>query len=293
MRHEKPQKGNPHKLTIKQHVHSAACVARFADVHGRVAVKRHDRADMFLAQPRGDTFVAMRAWSQRLEHGLFRKVEDDFQAAIDTALNGGPVDHATVTNYLIIWAIRDHFNCLGRDSVQLLGVAGDTLTKDQEEILDKKGAMFVRSNGQVPAHLSLDLRAWQLFDSNREMLAGARWRVGTTPAGMALACPDAFCSGGLGVLPINRTTALLAVTEPGPPDVMTSDLVHHINSLVLDDARTLVFAHPTDLQVILDESYRGERARSRARVQALSAAEDSAGAGYSPNRGLADRRGIS
>jgi len=39
MKYKKPQKGNPHQLTVKQHCFPARSIARFADSEGCVEVK--------------------------------------------------------------------------------------------------------------------------------------------------------------------------------------------------------------------------------------------------------------
>jgi hypothetical protein len=247
MKYEKPQRGNPHQLTIRQHVPSAACIRRFADADGLVAVRRRDTTRVFRALPEADTFVARRAWSHKVEHGIFRDVEDRFQTAIDIALAGGEVDHEGVTDYAIIWAIRDDLNYAGREPIPL--------TKDQEEILERKGYAFARAGGEVPAHLGHWIKIMQRYDMNRAALARTRWRIGIAPNGMKLICPDAFRSGGLGALPVNRTTALIGAHEAGPPDEMTRALVERINANVLADARTLVFGHPDDLDALVPDDW--------------------------------------
>lgn len=40
MRYPKPQKGNPHKLTIDQHIFPKASISRFTGENGRVQVRR-------------------------------------------------------------------------------------------------------------------------------------------------------------------------------------------------------------------------------------------------------------
>ena len=79
-RPEHTQQGNPHSLSIRQHVHSRAAVARFADVEGRVHVRikaADDRPDKsFLTNADNIIFCAPRLWSDKLENGFFRGVEE-------------------------------------------------------------------------------------------------------------------------------------------------------------------------------------------------------------------------
>lgn len=261
MRFEKTQKGNPHELTVRQHVHSAACIERFANDDGFVAVSRRDSSRVFLVRPNDDLFVTKRAWSHGIEHGLFYEIETRFQQAVTQALTTtDEVDHSAITDYAVVWVIRDHLAQADREPIVLTEICGSGLTKDEEEMLETQGAGFVRDGGLMPAHISRWPMAMALFDEKRVRLDWVRWRVGTTPLGTYIICPDAFRSMDVAAIPINPTTALVACHDGGPPDEMTLDLVHRLNRRSLDDARSCVFGHPASLESILSTIIDGDRA---------------------------------
>ncbi len=80
MKYEKPQRGNPHRLTIKQHTFPAASIARLANGEGIVSVY-HIRSGKVLRLPPADQlFCARRNWDQRAEEGHMKEIEDKFQA---------------------------------------------------------------------------------------------------------------------------------------------------------------------------------------------------------------------
>src|SRR5207302_8582442 len=76
---ERPQEGNPHRLTIRQHTFPRASIARFANSDGRVSV-RHIKSERFRVKPDHDLFCAMRVWDQRAEAGFHEKIEKPFQS---------------------------------------------------------------------------------------------------------------------------------------------------------------------------------------------------------------------
>jgi hypothetical protein len=84
---EKPQKGNPHRLAVRQHVFPSKSIARFAGSDGRVHI--HTRPDNLIrrAKPTDSIFCAQRAWDHGSEVG-FKKLEDDFQRLAESILEG-------------------------------------------------------------------------------------------------------------------------------------------------------------------------------------------------------------
>lgn len=61
MRYPKPQRGNPHKLTIDQHIFPKACIARFAGERGTVQVRRKDGEHDLWLTPGNSYFCARQA----------------------------------------------------------------------------------------------------------------------------------------------------------------------------------------------------------------------------------------
>ncbi|MFT9410086.1 hypothetical protein [Acetobacter fabarum] len=78
-RFEKPSKGNPYQLTIKQHVFPKRMIKRFSDLTtGRVDVIRKTGLKKLSLKPDAEIFCAMRQWDQRSEAILSHPIEKRF-----------------------------------------------------------------------------------------------------------------------------------------------------------------------------------------------------------------------
>src|SRR2546421_11016639 len=88
MRFEQPQKGNPHRLTVRQHTFSRASVARFANSSGRVHVHKVSINESFNAAPDNALFCAKRVWDQCAEDGFACKIERPFQILANAIVKG-------------------------------------------------------------------------------------------------------------------------------------------------------------------------------------------------------------
>ncbi|MFO0643814.1 MAG: hypothetical protein U0183_31600 [Polyangiaceae bacterium] len=231
---------------MNQHVHSARSIARFGDAEGTIVVRRCVGVSCFQADASSECFVAKRVWSNGLERGIFFGIETRFQVAVDAVISDGKeVDHAAVSDYAMLWWLRDFLRANPPADVALNGIGGDALTQDEEEIIEAKGAGFVREGGVVPARLASDIYVRLVFDARREGLAKLRWRLARTPQGQQLVCPDAYASGEFGAIPISPNFALVATAGDTSPTQMSSSLTSRLNLRAWADARSLVFAHPS------------------------------------------------
>jgi hypothetical protein len=79
MNYEKPQKGNPHQLTVNQHCFPVSCIKRFANVEGKVELVRLPEGEHILAKPDAKIFCAKRAWDQRAEHMFMNEIEGKYK----------------------------------------------------------------------------------------------------------------------------------------------------------------------------------------------------------------------
>lgn len=78
-RPEKTQRGNPHKLTLRQHVFPAASIARFVDGDNCVSLYDVLRRRVRPAAPNDDVFLAQRTWDHGSEAGFMKQIENAFQ----------------------------------------------------------------------------------------------------------------------------------------------------------------------------------------------------------------------
>lgn len=183
MDYEKPQKGNPHKLTVDQHCFPTRSIARFAKNDNLVQVFRMEKAEQFSAKPDANIFCARRAWDQRAEHGFMKEIEDKYQVLADEIISNNFITldacrQATITDMFALWNIRSHWKeqPVEDQQNQGTGVAVE-YTKDQQEELEKNGITATRPNLTVPGRsitgISIQLNLYTV----RDQMTDAHWGI--------------------------------------------------------------------------------------------------------------------
>jgi hypothetical protein len=241
---EPPQPGNPHELTRRQHVHSATCIARFADKSGRVWVRRKQGPAAFPANQNNPVFCADRAWDERTEKGLFRKIELAFnKEANNIVRTRRVVSHRAISEYVAIWQIRADLSSAPGPDLQLAGIEGTDLTKEQEETLESKHGAFVRAGG-VPSRFSAGLSALIQFDKAMSILGTVTWGVIRTKSKVFI-CPDT--PGHSTSFPLTPSISLVAKS---PDAVVCDDGVDTLNLAAWDRSHEFVFGTAAGLQFL-------------------------------------------
>ncbi|MGD1091526.1 MAG: hypothetical protein ABSB35_05970 [Bryobacteraceae bacterium] len=191
----KVQKGNPHQLTINQHVHPARSIERFADSAGTVEVWLRRNNKTFRAVPDNPLFCATRTWDQRAESGYMKSIEDEFQIVADRIANGGATltvdESVAASRFFILWQIRaqQKHNPIGDTPVT--GVAPDPLTKNQREQLEKIGGMFMNSDQMLSGRSVSGFQIFREIDRRLTRLRNANWGAVTADQGEFL-LPESF-----------------------------------------------------------------------------------------------------
>lgn len=191
---DKPQKGNPHRLTINQHVYPARSIERFADTTGTVEVWLRRNNKTFRASPDNPLFCARRTWDQRAEFGYMKAIEDEFQILADRIVNGGAMltaeESLAASRFFILWQLRaqQRHNPIG--DAPVAGVAPDPLTKDQREQLEEL-VMFMNSDQTLSGRFVSGLHILGEIDRSLTQLTNARWGVVTAHEGEFL-LPESF-----------------------------------------------------------------------------------------------------
>lgn len=80
MKFEPTQPGNPHRLTIDQHVFPKASIQRFTNPGGSVEIFVKKLNRVLKLKPNNSIFCARRVWDQKTEAGIGKHIEDRFQA---------------------------------------------------------------------------------------------------------------------------------------------------------------------------------------------------------------------
>ncbi|XXY50119.1 hypothetical protein WME91_03080 [Sorangium sp. So ce269] len=234
---EKPQKGNPHQLTVKQHVHTAHAISQFEGTDGCVDVKLLSSGKTIRVACGNAVFCANRVWDERAEKGYMQAVEHAFHAELARAEIAGRAarNHAAISRYHLLWGLRHFYTKNSISDITLTDVSGSGLSKEQEEILEAKWGGFVRSGGVSPARFNISLKIQQRLDMHMSAYAGREWGLLRAAAGQFLV---ADCYGELAVLPISPT---LCFCGDAPDRAIEQGEVAAINRASMDAATAFYF----------------------------------------------------
>jgi hypothetical protein len=247
MKYEKTQKGNPHKLTVKQHVFPAASIARFAGRDGLVQVMDVKSGRVFRVKPKDDLFCVKRQWDQRTEGGLMRQIEDAYQLLAGQVASGatttisGATQQAVITDMFALWNIRAQIRVkpVHDQSLKPLGVRGVTksFTKDEQEILETNGIYFIKPDLSIPGRQIAGPGIVLALDKARKQMKNAHWGIVTASQGQFVV-PDG-CSHH-SVLPLTPTICFLS---PSDGEVMPAQQVALINMHLIVGSRKYCLAN--------------------------------------------------
>lgn len=244
-RGEKPEKtrpGNPIKLTVRQHVYPAKLIEHFTNQTGYVDLHDIGRRLSFPAAPDNERFCARRAWDHGTETGFMKRIEDRFHQALEPILSCRvdritSRDRAAVDAMFALWFQRARNRELESQEVELYGVLGSDLSKEQEETLEKNGYIFSRKNGKMPARLlngtTVKLKVGR-HSNELKRLTG--WGVVRALEGQFIV-PDAPTKT---ILPVSPTVALIAEWPDGGASAWQ---VGYINQALREDCQDYFFAH--------------------------------------------------
>jgi hypothetical protein len=214
VKRDKPQKGNPHGLSIKQHVFPAQSIKRFTTVGGTVSVRHLATNKLLRLLPEDQLFCAKRVWDQRAEHGYMRKIENEFQDLAKRIVGGlgsiKPIEFNTVTNFFALWYLRAQWKNQPLPPQPVEGVLGEDLTKDQEEILEKKGVVFIRHDQTIHGRSILGGKIQIGIDRIAVRLAGAHWGIFKAIDGEFIV-PDTFARSA--IVPVTPNICLVCGKE--------------------------------------------------------------------------------
>jgi hypothetical protein len=213
---EKTQLNNPHGLTVNQHVWPQASIARFADDAGVVTVVDKIRRLARLVKPDDPIFCANRVWDQRAEAGYMKQIEDAFQRLATDIIDGTvsairPEQKATVDAFFSLWKFRAEYKNMAECETVLVGVCGAGLTKDEEERVEKAGALFHRADGAMPGRMLYGMQIQRKIDGYMEDLSSIQWGIIRTLEGHLVVadCPKHT------IIPLTPTLCLSSGGQTG------------------------------------------------------------------------------
>jgi hypothetical protein len=239
---ERTSPRNPKSLTVDQHVFPSKSISRFTNQSGHVSVHVLRRSKVIRAKPGNAIFCASRAWDERAEAGYMKSIEDLFQQIVSPIADGKaetirPEQKPAIDRMYALWYMRARYRELEAQEIQLNGIAGDDLTKEQEENLEKNGYMFARKGGTMPARQLNGLELQYRIDNfTRDMaVPTTRWGVIMAQSGEFIV-PDVPSHG---IIPI---TPRLAFVWSAPNGVILERNVAEINRAMRTTSQHYFFA---------------------------------------------------
>lgn len=240
MKFEPTQNGNPHRLTVNQHVFPKASIQRFANLDGTVEVFFKKQGRTLQLKSNNSIFCAKRVWDQKTEVGVGKRIEDRFQALACAIEKGavttiGVFEKRIVEEFFSLWRTRQKFRLQGLEDVHLNSIIDDYLTKDKQEILERNHVMY-SVDGVMPGRLLASVHVFGYQDRFIHNNKSTRW-------GIARSYSDEFvvpdCFDDMMIVPISPKIAIVA----GLPDLMlTHDQVVVINQAAIARASEYYFA---------------------------------------------------
>lgn len=244
---EKPQKGNPHQLTVNQHVFPVRSIERFTGEDKRVCVYLKSKNISFRVGPDHEIFCAKRTWDQRAESGYMKDIENKFQAIAEDILKGsikeiGIEEARAINDFWILWYLRaEHRNKPLPDTV-LNGIKGDpTIDKDQQERLEKLHIGCICSDGTIPGRDITGMQMQLRLFAMREQLKEVKWGIIKSFEGEFIV-PDTFArdSKMVHILLLTPTCCLIS---PNQNTMVTVEVVKEINKLAVEYSQEYYFAN--------------------------------------------------
>lgn len=175
MTYEKVRKGNPLQLTVEQHFHTAHAIAKFYNECGNVEVKEISTGKILKRHKRAKIFSTKRSWDERAEKGYMAQIEADFHNQIDSINLGGSRDNTAISKYLALWRLRHKFHLERSSDAKLFGIDGESLTKEQQEILEKRGIGYINERAEIPARQLTGTQIQIGVDQIMQTLGSIKW----------------------------------------------------------------------------------------------------------------------
>ena len=241
---EKTQPGNPHGLTLNQHILPARSIERFADPKGCVYVlfKNRPTQGSIPVSPNNPLFCAKRIWDHGSEISCKTSIEDPFQELAERILLGVTTtivekDKFIVDSFYGLWEARSFYNLNPLSDVTLSSAIAveRELSKDEQELLEKNNISFVKPNLTLSGRdLAGDLIAVRI-NKYRNELKEVNWSI-VRSSEWEFIVPNA---PKFHYVPISPTISLIAEYSL---DLLSKEEVGQINGLLCGLTDSYIFA---------------------------------------------------
>lgn len=248
MDYEKPQKRNPHQLTIRQHVFPQFLIKNFCDDSGRVSFFEKASAQISAKTPKDSSFCAYRVWDQQAEAGYMKNIEDNFKeiskGVLDKNITQLSEHHQEIaTEMFCIWNLRHFYRKNPISDQKLNGAIGlsHSYTKDEQEQLEKAHVGFVRDDVSIPGRQVVSVQIQlKMFEIKKRFFSDGLWGIVTSKEADFLV-PDNFNKG---IIPIHPRVSLMFGCSP---QVLHKDEVAMINGWAVASSSDYYFGKDLSL----------------------------------------------
>ncbi len=239
---DRPQKGNPHRLTIRQHTFPRASIARFANDSGRVNVHLIKTNKTFFAAPDSDLFSAKRVWDQRAEHGFGSQIERPFQLLARAIINDAvsklrEPEKQIINAFFALCFVRTEWQCIHLSNSRIPGAIGleyETST-DLQEFLESRHVTCFGPDFTIPGPSVAGMVMQSRIYGVAHDLDDARWGIVRASKGEFLVA-DNFSYGR--ILPISPLICLVS----GDSGALSEEQVVWLNRQAISHSQEYYFA---------------------------------------------------
>lgn len=174
-----------------------------------------------------------------------KSIEDRFQdlvgRIVDCELIGIPANEKEIVDrFYALWYMRARHRRLELQEIQLHGVAGETLSLEQEENLEANHYLWVRADGKMPARQLNGLHLQQEIDGycrNLSHITG--WGIVRPILGEFIVPDTALAT----IIPLTPQLALTAFAGDG---FVTMENLAEVNRFMVDNSQEYYFARDLD-----------------------------------------------
>ena len=243
---EKPQKGNPHQLTINQHVFPVRSIERFVGKDKMVCVYLKPKNTSFRAIPENEIFCANRTWDERAEAGYMRDIEDKFQVLAEAIIRGGiqkvgSEETKILNDFWVLWHLRAEYKDNPLPDAKLNAIAGDpSINKDQQEYLEKNHIGCILPDATIPGRDIVGMQIQLRLIEAKKKFGNEKWGIIKTHDGEFIA-PDIYLkdSKTIPIIPLTPTCCLIS---PNDNAKITFEEVRKVNKLAVEYSKEFYFA---------------------------------------------------
>ena len=239
MRYKRTQKGNPHMLTINQHVLPTRSISRFAGHDGNVDFYNQKTSAKLRIRPGNNLFCVQRIWDESTEKVFIKGIEDAFQPIADRIIETTTVltaqDSHVISIFHALWRLRAEAKVSPAIDQPLIGLLpGKGFTKDEQEKLESQHFGYIRDGLNIPGRILIGSRIKTYV--GRLCRNSIAWGI-IRSKHAEFVVPDTF--GALAVVPLSSTICLIGDVNNA---IISKKKVAEINRIAWRESLEYCFA---------------------------------------------------